>query len=168
MATEITGNKALRELIEDLKDAGDDGKRRKQLLKEMRSVARPVVPQLKAAIQRIPSKGHRARKGRKGTLRSEMSRAATAQVRTTAKGAGVFIFMNPRKMPDGTKSLPAYFEQKPGYTRLRHPLFGNPEKWVQQDVPQRGYFTKTVEPLGDNAERALKKMMDKTARDLER
>ena len=168
MAVKITGDKALRELVEDLKDAGDDGKRKKQLLKELRSVARPVVPQLKAAIQRIPSKGHGRRKGRKGTLREEFSRAATAQVRATAKGAGVFVFMNPRKMPDGTKSLPAYFEQKPGYTRLRHPLFGNWEKPQQQNVPKQGYFTRTVEPLGDNAEKALQKIVDKTARDLER
>ena len=163
----VLGAKELKALAKDLKQQENGKERRKEMVQGLRKAVKPMVPALRAAIQRIPSKGHGPRKGRKGTLRSEFSRSVTTQVRTTGKNAGAAVFMNPRKMPDGTKSLPAYFEQKPGYTRLRHPTFGNWELPQQQKVPPRGYFTQTVVPLIKDAREVAEEVIKKTAKDLE-
>lgn len=164
----------LNELVATLKMLGNDGaKRKRELDKQLRGAAKPYVPKIKTAINKIPSKGlqpsQAALNNRKGkTLRRLFQDSVTIQVRSSSgKFAGVTIFMNPKKMPTGMKSLPAYFEQAPGYAHLRHPRFGNRELWHQQDVYQPGYFTREIEGLEDDAVEAIMKIVDNVRRELE-
>jgi hypothetical protein len=136
----------------------------KQLRKDLRRQAQPMVPAVRSSIRGLPSRGESRRRGRK-SLRAEMARAVTLQVKTSGRGAGISVFMSPKKMPDGKKGLPGYFERIPGKERLRHPVFGNREVWVQaQNVPPGGYFTRTVRP----AEARVRAAIETTVNDLVR
>lgn len=164
-------SKDLKALAKDIKGLEDPKPLLKELRTELRGVVKPFVPKLRAAINQIQSRGGQpsqsARSKRRGTLRNTMSRSVSTQVRLTGRSAGASVFMNPRKMPDGMKSLPAYFEQRGGYERLRHPLFGNKERWFQQTVPTQGYFTRTVRPMETDAQRAVRGVMDNMANKIE-
>jgi hypothetical protein len=93
-----------------------------------------------------------------------MARSVTVKVRTSGKRAGVALFMNPRRMADGTKSLPAYFEATPRYERLRHPVFGT-DVWVTQRP--HPYFTRTVRAADRQLLRAADAIIDRTRKEVE-
>lgn len=159
------GADKLRELARDLRREADGKERAKELRRELREIAKPFVPELRAAILRIPSKGQSAKRGRP-SLRRAAARSVTLQVRTGGKRAGVSIFMNPRKMPDGMKALPMYLEATPGYARWRHPTFGNRDAMVTQRP--HPYFTKTVSAAGRMASRSADRIVETTAKNLEK
>lgn len=154
----------LRELARQLRRQADGKERLKQYRAELRAPAKAIQKDVRAGIRRIPSKGQSARAGRT-PLRRLLSRSVTVQVRTSGRRAGVFVFMSPRKMPDGMKALPAYFEATPGYTRLRHPVWGNRDAWVRQ-YPHT-YFTRATSAAQREAERAANRVIDRMARELE-
>jgi hypothetical protein len=163
----VVGAEDLRRLSRDLRAQADGKERMKQLRKELRGVAKPLVPAIRGAINRLPSKGESRRRGRR-PLRKEMARAVTLQVRTSGRQAGGAVFMNPKRMPDGKKSLPGYFERIPGKTRLRHPVFGDRENWVQnQNVPAGGYFTRTVRPVERQAVERAQEVIERMAGEIE-
>lgn len=173
MAEIRKGSKELAALSRDLKELGAEGKqRRRDLSKALRAAAKPLVPALQTEIMKIRSKGlqpsQSARANRKGrTLRETMRKSVTIQVRTTGENsANVKVFMNPKKMPTGMKSLPAYFEQTPRYRQLRHPIFGDKERWTGQNVPNLGYFTRTVRPALPMAIKEVNKVVDDVVKKL--
>lgn len=168
----MVGRSQLSRLYYDLKREADGKQRIRDLRKELRGAAKPMIPLVRASIMSMSSKNENAARGRK-PLRVTMARAVTIQTRFTGQRAGVYVFMNPRKMPDGFKSIPAYFEQADlrggKYKKLRHrvyPTHKNPDTWVEQDVPSRGYFTWAVRNGDKEAERAVKQVLDQTARRL--
>jgi hypothetical protein len=157
-----------------LKDTGDlkaaakalkqhaDGKElMKELRGELRAVARPLVPKVRAAWLSAPSKGHgtstRKRRGQPD-LRKLFAQATRIEVRTTGKSAGVRIRTDGRKMPDGMKALPGYAE---GIRRRpwRHPVHGDRETWVVQEPFPR--FFAAVQPDEAAARRAATDAVDK-------
>jgi hypothetical protein len=165
LSVEVVGAEELRDLSRALRKQADGKERTKELRQGLRDVGRPMVPAIRAKIRGLPSKGESRRRGRK-SLRAEMARSVTLQVRTSGRSAGVSVFMSPKKMSDGRKALPAYFEQTPGHTRLRHPVFGT-DTWVTQGVPAAGYFTYTIRPAEQQAVRAARAVIDRTARQIE-
>jgi len=124
-----------------------------------------MVPAIRAQIRGMPSRGENRRRGKPST-RTQLARAVTLQVRPSSRTASVTVFMNPRKMPDGKRSLPSYFEVRPGYTRLRHPVFGR-DPWITQQVPPAGYFTRTIGPIEERTLRAVREVVDRMARQIE-
>jgi hypothetical protein len=131
----------------------EDGKQiRLQLSRELRDVVRPLVPRVKAAWLSAPSRGHGGSTRRGPDLRSLLARATRSEVRLTGKLAGVRVRTDGRKMPDGMRALPGYAE---GIRRRpwRHPVFGNPELWVQQDPFPR--FYQAVQPNEAQAREAV-------------
>lgn len=158
----ISGGAQLRRLSRDLRREADGKQRTAQLRKELRAVARPLVPVVKASIMSIPSKGQSARAGRT-PLRRMLARSVTVQVKT-GKTPIVSVFMNPRKMPDGMKSLPMYMEGSDGYTRWRKPTFGHDPWKTQRPNP---YFTRAVRPAEAGARQAATRVLEKTAARLE-
>jgi hypothetical protein len=125
--------------------------------RELREAARPLVPQVRASIQAIPS-----RTGN-GSLRAEMAKATRIEVRTAARDANVSIRVDGRKMPTGRRSLQAYMEgtKKP----WRHPVFGNREVWVRQEP--KPYFFRVVEPsAGPRSRAAVNRVLDSISRDI--
>jgi hypothetical protein len=153
--------KALRQ-FSDGKELG------RQLSRNLRVVAQPLVPKVKAAWLSAPSKGHasssRARRGQPN-LRALLAKATRVEVRRSGRQAGVRVRTDGRKMPSGMRSLPGYAE---GVRRRpwRHPVFGNPELWVRQEPFPR--FYDAVQPDETQArqavERAVADIFDKIAR----
>jgi hypothetical protein len=157
----------LKAVAKALKQVADGKELRKQLTRELRDVARPLVPKVRAAWLAAPSKGLSGRKtynsatgrvsGRGPTLRSLLAKATRSEVRLTGKQAGVRIRTDGRKMPDGMKSLPGYAE---GIRRRpwRHPVYGDRETWVSQQPFPR--FYQAVQPDEAAARRACEEAVE--------
>jgi hypothetical protein len=139
-----------------LKQAADGKQLMKELRTELRAVARPLVPKVRAAWLSAPSKGRTGRPG--PSLRALLAKATRIEVRTTGKSAGVNIRTDGRKMPSGMKALPGYAE---GVRRRpwRHPVHGDRNTWVtQQPFPR---FYAAVQPDEAAAQRAATDAVDK-------
>lgn len=160
------GARQLTDLHTALRRQADGKQRVKELRKALTTAAKPLVPAIRANIRSMPSQGESRRRGRP-TLRSRLNRSVTTQVKFRGQGAGVFVFMNPRKMPDKQKGLPGYFEMLPGKSRLRHPVFGNPDVWVTQYVPPQGYFTRALEDVEGRVARNVERVIENTRRAIE-
>jgi hypothetical protein len=145
----------LRAVNKALKQAADGKDLRKQLGKQLRSEIRPMVRAVKAAWLAAPSEGHggssRERLGQPD-LRRLLAKATAGQVRFTGKEAGVRVRTDGRKMPSGSKKLPAYAE---GIARRpwRHPTFG---EWTTKTKNQRPFprFFEAVQPDESRARQA--------------
>ncbi len=157
----VTGGSALRALSRDLRRTSEPKVISARLRRELRIVAKEMIPPIRAAIMAIPSRGQNAARGRRG-LRSRLSSATQVAVRTAGGNAGVKVWVNPRRMPAGQGSLPGYME---GEGRWRHPTFGS-EPWFSQ--APHPYFYRTVEPLIPQAERAAEQVLDSIADEIER
>ncbi|WAZ20164.1 hypothetical protein STRCI_001263 [Streptomyces cinnabarinus] len=153
---ELRGGADLARISRALRDM-DNPEVVKRFRRELREAAKPLVPQVRASIQAIPS-----RTG-KGTLRAEMSRATRIEVRTTGRNANVAIRVDGRKMPTSKRSLQAYME---GTKRpWRHPVFGNREVWVRQEP--KPYFFRVVAPAaGPRSRAAVNRVLDSIDREI--
>lgn len=166
MTVTVIGGQQLRDLARDLRRQENGRARTAQLRKELTAEARPLVPLIRGNIRAMQSgRGYRGRPH--PPLRRELARVVTLQVRTSGRGAGVAVFMNPRKMPDKKKGLPQYFERTPSHTLLRHPLFGDRQRWYRQDVPGQGYFTKSLNGVEERTVHRIAAVVERTAREIE-
>lgn len=113
---------------------------RKELHKQMRDVAKPLIPKVRdAARNSLPKKGGlNERIARKGYR---------PQVRTGEKTAGVRIV--------GAKVDPRINDG-----RVYHPVFGRKPGVVQQVPEARGYFDKTLTDEGSNVRDELLRALD--------
>lgn len=149
---ELRGGEDLNRVSHELRAAGDGKELTKQLRKEIRSAARPLVPLVRSSIRSIPAKRGYSASG----LRGAMSRATGLSIRTTGTDAGVVIRVDGRKMPSHAGTLPAYMEgTKP---RWRHPVFGNTENWVDQE--SHPYFYRVVLLAGIRARVGVNRALD--------
>lgn len=169
----VVGQQQLTDLYRELRRQADGRDRVAHLRRELTDAARPLVPLVRQSIAGMPSNNESARRGRT-PLRTRLQRSVSIQAKFVGKNTGVYVFMNPRKMPDKQKALPAYFEKadsKGKYARLRHPVFEQrrvPDTpWVQQQVPPQGYFTWAVRSGDVRAARAVEQVLEQTARQLE-
>jgi|SRR5215216_3460646 len=149
-------NKALKQL--------EDGKEiRKQLSRELREIARPLVPRVRQAWLSAPSTQGPGRG--QPDLRVLLAKATRAEVRLTGKSAGVTIRTDGRRMPSGMKALPGYAEGI-RRRRWRHPVYGNRNTWVQQQPFPR--FYDAVQPdeaaAAQAIERAVLRVMNQIVR----
>lgn len=145
----------LRRISKQLR-AQNDKELAKQFRRELRAVAGPFVPAVRSSIMAIPVKGTKST-----GLRGRLSKAVTLRVRTSGKDAQVSILMSTARMPSGQKSLPAGME---GTKRWRHPVFGDPDVWVQQDP--HPYFFPVVRPMGTAARGAVNRVVSKITRQI--
>jgi hypothetical protein len=151
---EIRPTNDLREVAKELRTVADGKALRKQLTGGIRGVLRPLVPVVRAAYLAGPSgRGNATRQG--GGLRRQLARSVRVEVRTGGKFAGARIRADGRRMPDGMKALPAYWEGERG--RWRHPVFGNRDNWVAQ-APHPTFY-RTLEPHTDSAGHAIDRVL---------
>lgn len=158
---EISGQRELRELIRDLNQYADGKQVKKRLRRQLKETSSAVVPAVRAAVKRIPSKGENARRGRP-SLRSRLSAAAQMRIRISKASVAITALMNPAKMPDGQGGLPAYMEGT--QPRWRHPLFGNTD--YHYDQSPHPYFFPAVAPFGSQVEEAVINVADEIRKDL--
>lgn len=146
----------LAKLSRELRHVGDGKTLRRQMTKELRSAAKPLVPAVRSAIRSIPTTGA----GHTG-LRSRMAKATRLRVKTSGRDAQVAILVDPAKMPAGQKALPMEME---GVKRWRHPVYGNTDVWVTQKP--HPYFFRTVAPLGRKSKTAVNKVLKDLTRQI--
>lgn len=153
----------LRAVVKALKQVEDGKEIRKQLSRELREVARPLVPKVQQAWRSAPSMQGAGRG--QPDLRVLLAKATRSQVRLSGKETGVVIRTDGRKMPTGMKALPGYAE---GIRRRpwRHPVYGNRNAWVTQRPFPR--FYEAVQPNEAAArqacEQAVARAFDKVKR----
>lgn len=161
---ELRTGRELKRISRELREMNNK-ELKKRFSKELRTAAKPMVPAVRAAIRRIPSKQPYRADG----LRGRLSRATKLEVRTTGRDAGVRIRVDGRKMPDKQGSLPRLVEGEGVLrgrrvdTRWRHPVFGR-DVWVQQ--PPKPFFYKTVRSLGLRSRRNVNRVLDQISRDI--
>ena len=135
---------------------------RRELSGGLRDVLRPYVPRLRAAYRAGPStRGSSRRRG--GSLRGLLARSVRVEVRLSGRTAGARIRADGRRMPDGMRAIPRYWE---GGGRWRHPVFGDREVWVTQ--PGHPTFYATVRPAEFQARREVALVVRRIIRRLER
>jgi hypothetical protein len=145
----------LAEVSRKLKKAGN-GEVTKQFRTELRAVASPLVPAVRASIDAIPVKGTKST-----GLRGRLKKAVGLRVRASGRNAQVSILMTPGKMPAGEYSLPAMME---GTKTWRHPVFGDDDNWVGQ--PSHPYFFPVVRRLGPAAKVAVNKVVKNITKEI--
>lgn len=118
-------------LSKKLKAAGR-GDLRKELNKSLKAPAKRIIPATrKVAKAKLPKRGGLAARVAKAPQR--------VQVRTGASTAGVRVVVG------GRGGAPRTLDQQ---GTVRHPVFGNEGKWVEQRVPSaRGWFSDTADHL---------------------
>ncbi|MGZ4663587.1 MAG: hypothetical protein ACXV5Q_00675 [Frankiaceae bacterium] len=127
----ITGAEDFLALSKALKHAGR-GELRKELNKQMRDAAKPLIGDVRQAAEReLPKHGGLNRVVSRGRIR--------VQTRTGAQTAGVRIVGAGQGLRSADLGI------------LRHPVFGHRDRFVAQDVPA-GWFTAT---LNDKARTVL-------------
>ena len=123
-----------------LKEAGQTGVR-KELNRGLQQAAKPLIPKVRAAAEKLPSRGgmntHYARKRYR------------AQVRTGQRTAGVRI-VAPKTDP-----------RVDGEGRVAHPVFGRPQSTVVQQVPEaKGFFSETLAGEGQAIQADLRAVLN--------
>jgi hypothetical protein len=118
----------------------------KQLRREMRAEAKPTIQDIKSYARAIlPNRG--------GLADRVASQSYGLRSSFATKGVGI-------KFVGNGKSVKSLKDIDAG--RLRHPVFGNRKKWVQQSVTP-GFFTGPIEDDVPRIRAAMVKAMEKTA-----
>ncbi len=104
-----------------------DGKAlRRDLIKSMRAAATPVVPELQAAVRRLPS----TEPASSPDLRDAVARQVKVAVALGGKNPGVKFRVGTKQDPRGFRFAGRRLNSPKGW---RHPVFGNADApWVQQ------------------------------------
>lgn len=153
LRVEVRGAEQFDRLGRRLKAEGERGKGlRRELLKEIRTEARPLQAKVKAAALAIPASPPEDR-----GLRRDVAAKVRIAIRLTGKRAGLRITVG--KL-DGT-NLPRRLNKG----QWRHPVFKT-GTWVVQTV-QPGWFDKTVskgaQPVRAGVLRAMRRVADRIA-----
>lgn len=134
-ALEITVDASkLREVAALLKAAEGGAELKKDLVKDIRAAAGPGVSAVKAKLQGMPSSSKSPVMG--GYLASRVR----VSVRLSGASAGVAVRVGQTPGLRGFKMAARRLNRGD----WRHPVFGNKNKWVNQNSPIPGYFDKTL------------------------
>lgn len=155
----------LRQLLQDVRRLENAKPLKRELGQAMRNAGKPMLRDIRRNAHAIPSsRALKRAKGEPHALRKSISKAAKIQVRTGAKGAGLVIRIDPRKMPAGMNNLPGYMEGSRPFERWRHPVFGTSAYVTQKPHP---YFLNAIKAHESQALREVGEALDKIRRHLE-
>ncbi|GGZ28421.1 hypothetical protein GCM10010387_22350 [Streptomyces inusitatus] len=132
-SVQITGTGQLLELSRRLKAAG--GPRLKQnLARRIRRAAEPLRDDLQSTVRGLAISSQGRRQGSRGgpspttrPLRATIAAAIRISVRTSG-GAGARVWVDRDALPPDLRNMAATLNTG----RIRHPVFGNRRRWVQQ------------------------------------
>lgn len=140
---EVRGADQFLALSKALKHAGRT-ELRKELNKRMRDGAKPLIPKARAeALSRLPQRG--------GLAKQISKEPARVQTRT-GKDPGVRIVVGKKR--GGARAA------NRGW--IRHPVFGNREKWVDQKVTP-GWFDEPMQASAPDIRQALQQAIEEVA-----
>lgn len=175
------GAREYRDLAARLKKAARKDLRA-ALRKRITDAGRPVVDEVKAAVQNLPitgtrgggtkqRKGHNVARARATERAKNAARRRKAGLRRTIASAtrlqvtarGVRIVVNSGRLPESQRTLPRHLDSPKGW---RHPVFGNKEHWVHQQG--KPYFATTIKRRAPQFRQAVLKAMDEIRAELEK
>lgn len=163
---EIRGTAEFRVVAAKLKAAGN-GQLRRELARNMRTAAQPVMRAMQRAVMATEAAGvrggggqqrreftvGRARRATERTkrraaagrgLRATVGRTLRTKVSTGARSARVEIRSDTKLMPQNQRKLPRHMNTG----KWRHPVMGNREVWVAQTVTPPGWFDRPARRHG--------------------
>lgn len=152
----------LADLVRSLRGMENGKALRKQLVKDIRTAAKPIVPAVRAKARALPSQGVERRREGPG-LRDSVAKATRLHVQTSGRFVGVTIRVDPKKMPPGMHNLPSFLEGAAPFQRWEHPLFKTGPWYRQQSHP---YFYSTVERFQPAIQQAVAGAVDSLQRQI--
>ena len=135
---------------------GADAELKKNLRREFRHAAAPVVAAVKTSIASAPSHHD-------GTLRREIARTVSARSSIRKTGVALDVVSAGSRMPAGKTNLAAYTDRARGW---RHPVYGHWRSRVPPQTLKPGWFEDPVIAQGRTLQHACEQAMDDTARKL--
>ena len=144
-------------VIRDAMTAEADGKAlRRDLLREMRSAARPLVPDLQSAVRSLPDVSPAFAEP---SLREAVAQQITVGARLTGRSTGVKVAVGTKKDPRGFRFAGRKLNRRSGW---KHPVYGNREAWVTQTG--REWFEPTILQRREEMQRAVMDAVEAMAR----
>ncbi|WP_180685324.1 hypothetical protein [Streptomyces gossypiisoli] len=139
MQIRITGTGQLLELSARLRRAGNQNIR-SSFHRRIRRAAEPLQKDLQKNIRNLPIRSGGRLAGRRGgpspttrPLRATIAAAIRISVRTTGN-PGARVWIDKSRLPVDLKMMPEVLNSGPPPGRVRHPVFGNRSRWVNQYV----------------------------------
>lgn len=162
----ILNTGSLLELQRRLRAAGDENIRA-SMQRRVRRAAEPLRDDLQNAIRDL-NIAPPPRRGRPGgpspttrPMRATIADAIRISVRTSAGGAGARVWVDQGRLPQDLKKVPGVINTG----RIRHPVFGNRRRWVQQNAAPL-WWDRTVRTHTPRMEREVARVLDDVRRRL--
>jgi hypothetical protein len=161
----ILNTGSLLELQRRLRAAGGENIR-SSMQRRIRRAAEPLRDDLQSAIRglNIRSQGRRSRPGGPTTdgrpLRETIAAAIRISVRT-GSNPGATVWIDKSRMPPDYESIPGQLNKG----RLRHPVFGNKRRWVNQ-YASPPWWDQTVRSHRPRMESEVARVLDDVRRRL--
>lgn len=145
---QIAGTGQLIELSRRLRAAG--GPRLKaNLARRIRRAAEPLKSDMQQTIRSLPIRAEPRKPKKHGgpspttrPLRATIAGAVRISVRTSGS-PGARVWLDRSLLPTDLRGVPSALNDSSG--RLRHPVFGNRKRWVNQWVTPPMWWDKTVQ-----------------------
>jgi hypothetical protein len=164
----ILGTGQLLDLQRRLRSAGHENIR-SSMQRRIRRAAEPLRDDLQDGIRSLPlvaQPGRTRGGGHSPTsrpLRATIAEAIRISVHTQGATAGARLWIDRSRLPqDITNGLIKQLDDG----RVRHPVFNNRSRWVQQNAPA-GWWTKTVRQHTPRIEREVARVLDDVRRRIE-
>lgn len=164
----ITGTGQLLELSARLRRAGHENIRA-SFQRRLRRAAEPLRDDLQAAIRNLDIRSQGRSSGRRGgpspttrPLRASIAQAIRISVRTGGT-PGARVWLDRSLLPS---DIPAGLVERLNEGRLRHPVFRNRRRWVQQTA-NPGWWDRTVRTHTPRITRDVERITDDVRRRLE-
>lgn len=133
----IIGTGQLLELQRKLRAAGHDNIRN-SMQRRIRRAAEPMRDDLQNSIRHLSINSQGRGSGKRGgpsptsrPLRATIANAIRISVRNTGL-PGARVWIDKGQLPPDLRSIPGLLNSK---GKIRHPVFGNRRRWVQQTAP---------------------------------
>lgn len=143
-------------VLRDAMAAEADGKAlRRDLLREMRTVGKPLVPDLQSAVRAVPAADAMVHEPR---LRDAVASQVTVGARLSGSSTGLKVTVGTKKDPRGFKFAGRKLNRRGGW---KHPVFGR-DVWVTQQGQE--WFEPTILRRRDEVARAVLDAVESMAR----
>ncbi len=150
------GGSDFRQLAGEFRKAGKDGAAvRKALTKVIQAELKTIVAEQKRNFLAVESRGvsgrgtarreaffmahHKRNRGTHG-LRAASARSIKSKVNYTGRRIGARISIDASMLPRSQRKMPAHINRG----RVRHPVWGHRDRWVQQTFTPPGAFDKPI------------------------
>lgn len=128
---------AIQRVARALRAEADGKQLRKDLIADIKTAVAPGVSAVQAKLRAVP---HDSRSHPSPSLGSYLAARVRPQVRLSGRSAGVRIRIGQTPSLRGFKMAARRLNRG----AWRHPVFGDPEVWVDQESPIPGFFDDTL------------------------